>query len=67
MIDIRDITPGKSYACKYRDLTGEPALAILLTRDTEQQLVRVRDIESGHEMTLPYSDIWDVDTVEWRD
>lgn len=88
MIDIRDITPGKSYACKFRvttmlDTSGSPApnltdtplkgpgvyegFGVLHTRDTESELVEVKDEKTGNRFVVAYADIWDVDEVEWRD
>lgn len=67
MIDIRDCETGTSYACKYRDLTGEPALAVIRTRDLERELVLAIDVDTGMEMTLGFDAIWDVDVVEWQD
>jgi hypothetical protein len=67
MIKIEDITPGQSYACKYKDLTGLACVAVIVTRDTLGGMVKLRDVDTGVEMILPYDDIWDVDTVEWVD
>jgi hypothetical protein len=88
MIDIRDITPGESYACKFRvqtmlDTLGRPApnlsdvplqgigtyegFGVLHTRDTDQELVELKDEKSGKMFVVPFDDIWDVDTVEWTD
>ena len=39
MIKIEDIEPGKSYACKYIDLTGTECVAVIHTRDTAAKLV----------------------------
>ena len=86
MIDIRDIEPGKSYACKFRtqtmlDTLGRPApnlsdqplagvktyegLGILKARDLDSELVELIDEKSGKVFVCPFSDIWDVDDVEW--
>jgi hypothetical protein len=88
MMDIRDITPGKSYACKFKvetmlDELGRPApnlsdvplkgqgiyesLGILMARDSDQELVHLKDEKSGKEFVVPFADIWDVDDVEWVD
>lgn len=87
-MDIKDITPGNSYACKFKvetmlDTLGRPApnlsdqplkgkgmyesIGVLMQRDTEQELVKLKDEKSGKEFVVPFSDIWDVDTVEWVD
>jgi hypothetical protein len=85
MIDIRDITPGESYACKFRvetmlDTLGRPpglsdtplkgvgtyeGLGVLIARDLEQQLVKLRDEKSAKEFVVPFDNIWDIDTVDW--
>tara|TARA_B110000977_G_scaffold174716_1_gene228841 strand:+ start:2037 stop:2321 length:285 start_codon:yes stop_codon:yes gene_type:complete len=86
MIDIEDINPGKSYACKFRvktmlDEHGHPApnltdtplkgvgdyegLGVLMQRDTEQRLVKLKDQKSSKEFVIAYEDIWDVDVVDW--
>jgi len=62
-----DITPGQSYACKYTDLAGEVCLALVVTRDTQKQLLKLRDVATGHEFTVSYDEIADLDTVEWVD
>tara|TARA_R110000868_G_scaffold159563_1_gene388529 strand:- start:368 stop:652 length:285 start_codon:yes stop_codon:yes gene_type:complete len=86
MIDIEDITPGESYACKFRvktmldehdrpapNLTDTPlkgvgdyeSLGVLMQRDTEQRLVKLKDQKSSKEFVVGYNDIWDIDTVDW--
>jgi len=67
MIKIEDIEPGKSYACKYIDLTGTECVAVIHTRDTAAKLVEVCDVESQMMMTLAYENIFDVDTVIWQE
>jgi len=88
MIDILDIVPGNSYACKFRvetmlDTMGRPApnlsdvplkgpglyegIGVLMQRDTEQELVKLQDEKSKKEFVVPFKDIWDIDTVEWKD
>ena len=87
-INIQDIIPGESYACKFRvetmlDTLGRPApnlsdtplagvksyqgMGVITTRDTEQQLVELQDTLSKKLFVVPYTDIWDVDTVEWQE
>lgn len=63
---LEDIIPGQSYACKYQDLQG-PALAIIVKRDVEHRRVQIRDVDTGHTMTLSWDDVWDVDEVEWHE
>lgn len=87
MIAIEDITPGESYACKFRvetmlDTFGRPpglsdtplkgvgvyeGLGVLIARDVDKQLVELRDEVSKKTFVVPFSDIWDVDTVEWQE
>lgn len=87
-IAIEDITPGQSYACKFKvetmlDTMGRPApnlsdqplagvktyegLGILMQRDTEQRLVKLKDEKSSKEFVVSFDDIWDIDEVEWVD
>ena len=87
-MDIKNITPGKPYACKFKvetmlDDMGRPApnlsdvplkgpglyegFGVLIQRDSEEELVKVQDEKSKKEFVVPFSDIWDVDDVEWVD
>jgi len=87
-IAIEDITPGKSYACKFRvetmlDTFGRPApnlsdtplkgpgiyegIGVLMQRDMDQRLVKLKDEKSSKEFVCPFDDIWDVDEVIWQD
>ena len=86
-IPIEDITPGKSYACKFKvetmvdmnckphpNLTDVPlkgvsnyiSLGILLQRDSEKRLVKVKDTESKKEFVVSFDDIWEVDEAEFN-
>lgn len=88
MIDIMDIVPGNSYACKFKvetmlDTLGRPApnlsdtplkgpgvyegFGVLMQRDKDQRLVRLKDDSSGKEFVCSFDDIWDIDEVEWID
>jgi len=40
---------------------------VLVQRDSEKELVVVKDEKSKKEFVVPFSDIWDVDDVEWVD
>jgi hypothetical protein len=62
-----DICPGESYACKYRDLSGRECLALIVRRDPEVELLIIRDVETGIEFTARYTDVFDIDSVEWRE
>ena len=87
-IAIEDITPGQSYACKFKvetmlDTMGRPApnlsdvplkgpgmyesIGILMTRDSDQRLVKLKDEKSSKEFVVSFDDIWDIDTIEWID
>lgn len=87
-MDITEVTPGNSYACKFRvktllDDLGRPApnlsdrplagekiyegIGVLMQRDSEAELVKLKDEKSGREFVVPFADIWDVDTVDWVD
>ena len=88
MIDILEVIPGNSYACKFRvetmlDTMGRPApnlsdvplkgpgiyegLGILMQRDLDQRLVKLKDEKSKKEFVVSFDDIWDIDTIEWND
>ena len=66
MIDIKDIVLGESYACRFR-LGEYEGLGILLIRDMEQSIVKLKDTQTNMEFVIPFADIWDVDTIEWTD
>lgn len=66
-MNIQDILPGKSYACKYKDLVGTECVAVIHTRDIDNKLVRVCDVDSEMMMTLEWSECYDVDLVDWQE
>ena len=40
-------------------------IGVLMQRDPEQRIVKLRDEKSSKEFVVAYEDIWDVDVVEW--
>ena len=66
MIKIEDIIAGESYACRFKHNEYE-GIGLLLTRDLEQKIVKLRDTESLLEFIVPFDNIWDVDYVKWSD
>jgi len=40
-------------------------LGVIIARDADQQLVKLRDTKSKREFTVSFKDIWDIDTVDW--
>lgn len=42
-------------------------LGIINVRDTKSQLVELQDEKSKKTFIVPFSDIWDIDTVDWVD
>jgi len=40
-------------------------IGILMQRDSEKELVKLKDEKSDKEFVVSFSDIWDVDTIEW--
>ena len=64
MIDVLDIQPGESYACKYK-VNDEEKFGLILLRDVEQKLVKIQDLASADQVVVSFDDIWDVDEVEW--
>jgi hypothetical protein len=88
VIDIKDIVPGNSYACKFKvetmlDAMGRPApnlsdvplkgpgmyesIGVLMQRDMDQRLVKLKDDKSSKEFVVSFDNIWDIDEVEWID
>ena len=87
MIDIENIVPGNSYACKFRvetmldtfgripGLSDTPlkgvgtyeGIGILMQRDTENRLVKLKDEKSSKEFVVSFDDIWEVDVIEWSE
>lgn len=68
MIDILDITPGETYACKYKTSEdGEEKFGLILLRDVDQHLVKLQDLSSSEQFVVSFENIWDVDEVEWVD
>ena len=41
------------------------SLGIIIKRDQEAELVELIDQQSNSTYVIPFSDIWDVDTIEW--
>jgi hypothetical protein len=70
MIDITELTPGESYACRFRLVKDEDtyeSIGLLLTRDLEQKLVKLRDTQTLIEFVVSFDDVWDIDHVNWTD
>ena len=87
MIDIENIVPGNSYACKFRvetmldtfgripGLSDTPlkgvgtyeGIGILMQRDVEQRLVKLKDEKSSKEFVVGFDDIWEIDEINWVD
>jgi hypothetical protein len=67
MLEIQNIVPGKSYACKFKPngLTTTDSIGIIILRDKEKQLVKIKDAETSEIHVLAYKDVWDIDEVEW--
>lgn len=42
-------------------------LGVLLKRDTKSKLVELQDEKSKKKFVVPFTDIWDIDTVDWVD
>ena len=68
MIDILDITPGETYACKSKlGEDKEEKFGLILLRDVDQKLVKLQDLSSSEQFVVSFENIWDVDEVEWVD
>jgi len=51
-------------------LAGEKmyeGIGVLMQRDSDQRLVKLKDEKSSKEFVVSFDDIWDIDTVEWED
>jgi hypothetical protein len=66
MIKIEDLKTGESYACRFSHNDYE-GIGLLLTRDLEQKLVKLKDTESLMEFVVPFDNIWDIDYVNWTE
>mgnify|MGYP003642636188 CR=1 FL=1 len=61
------------HDCPAPNLTDTPlkgvgdyeGIGVLMQRDPEQRIVKLRDEKSSKEFVVAYEDIWDVDVVEW--
>jgi hypothetical protein len=70
MIKINELETGQSYACRFKiEQNGDvyESIGLLLTRDTEQRLVRLKDTETFMEFVVPFDNIWDIDHVNWTE
>ena len=65
MIDIKDMRAGESYATRFR-VEDYEGLGVVETRDVEQQLLQVVDVDSGLRFVVSWDNCWDVDVVEWQ-
>jgi hypothetical protein len=43
------------------------SLGVLMQRDIEKRLVKLKDEKSSKEFVVSFDDIWDIDEVEWVD
>jgi len=41
------------------------SLGVIKTRDVDNQLVELIDKVTKRQFTIPFTDIWDIDEVEW--
>jgi len=41
------------------------SLGIIKTRDIDQQVVKLIDEKTKKTFVIPFSDIWDIDEIEW--
>jgi len=65
-----DIKAGKSYACRFlirEGLATTELFGVIKTRDTEQKLAEILEVNSNDTYVVKWEDCWDIDEVEWRD
>ena len=43
------------------------SVGVIIQRDREQELVKLEDTRTQRQFVVAYSDIWDIDDVEWED
>jgi hypothetical protein len=68
MMKFEDIETGKSYACFYTLSTQQDvteSFGLIKTRDVDNQLVEVIDIESKERHIVHWDDCRGLDEVEW--
>ncbi len=42
-------------------------LGVLMQRDSDQRLVKLKDEKTSKEFVVSFDNIWDIDEVEWTD
>ena len=63
------------HGCPAPNLTDTPlkgvgdyeGIGVLMQRDPEQRIVKLRDEKSSKEFVVDYENIWDIDSVVWID
>jgi hypothetical protein len=43
------------------------SIGVLMQRDMDQRLVKLKDDKSSKEFVVSFDNIWDIDEVEWID
>lgn len=66
MLDTFDRPAGLSDT-PVKGLGMYEGLGVLMQRDPEQRVVKLKDEKSSKEFIVSYDDIWDVDVIEWTD
>ena len=66
MLDTFGRVPGLSDT-PLKGVGTYEGLGILMQRDSDQRLVKLQDEKSKKTFVVPFSDIWDIDTVDWVD
>ncbi len=66
MLDVHGRVPGLSDTPLKGPGTYE-GLGVIQIRDMESKHVQLKDEKSGKEFIVPFTQIWDIDTVDWNE
>ena len=66
MLDEHGRIPGLSDT-PLKGVGTYEGIGILMQRDVEQRLVKLKDQKSSKEFVVGFDDIWEVDEIEWTD
>jgi len=66
MLDVHGRVPGLSDSPLKGPGTYE-GLGLIQIRDMESKHVQLKDEKSGKEFIVPFTQIWDIDTVDWNE
>jgi hypothetical protein len=65
MLDEHNCIPTSLNESPLNKIGSYEGIGVITQRDTNSQLVKLKDQDSGQEFVVGYDEIWDVDTIEW--